>query len=119
MEFFDGLPIESGFGFGLKNNGALTLNENIADLNGVQCALKVLERTENPDYREFFQGFAQFHRQIETRKMRKLIATRDPHSLPVIRVNRTLSNFGKFLETYGIAEGDRLYAAPEKRVSFW
>ncbi|HNY21885.1 MAG TPA: M13-type metalloendopeptidase, partial [Treponemataceae bacterium] len=121
--FFDGRPIESAFGhplwFGLKNTGALTLNENMADLNGVHCALEVLKGLDDPDYRAFFQAYAEYNRQIETRKMRALLAGGDPHSLPVIRVNRTLSNFSEFQETYGIVKGDPMYVAPEDRVSVW
>ena len=43
----------------------------------------------------------------------------DVHSPEIIRVNAILSALDCFYDAYGVKEGDKMYIAPEKRVSRW
>ena len=43
----------------------------------------------------------------------------DVHPMGYLRVNCTLQQFDKFLDFYGIKEGDGMYLAPEDRVLIW
>ena len=43
----------------------------------------------------------------------------DVHSYDKVRVNRTLSAMDSFYETFGVEEGDGMYAHPEDRPKVW
>ncbi|WP_293000497.1 M13-type metalloendopeptidase [Nevskia sp.] len=114
---------------GYHVDGKLTLGENIADLSGLAIAYKAyrlsLGGKEAPvidgltgDQR-FFLGWAQVWRgkDREAEAIRRL--TVDPHSPPSVRGNATLVNQSGFYEAFGVKEGDKMYLAPEKRVSIW
>jgi putative endopeptidase len=114
---------------GEKVNGALTIGENIGDLGGLTIAykayLKSLGGKEAPVIdgltgpQRFFVGYAQIWRaKFRDAALRQRLAT-DPHSPGEFRCNGPLSNFPAFYEAFGVKEGDKLYLAPEKRVSIW
>jgi putative endopeptidase len=114
-KYFDGISERPG----IKNNGALTLGENLADLMGVKCCLDILSKTGSPDYRAFFIAYAKNFRMNATVQAEKQLSKTDVHSLGKTRVNRTLSNFAEFDKTFGIVKGDPMYVEPENRVSLW
>jgi len=43
----------------------------------------------------------------------------DSHPLAMLRVNNDLNQFQKFLDTYGITEGNAMYVAPSDRLIIW
>jgi putative endopeptidase len=43
----------------------------------------------------------------------------DEHPLSNIRVNVSVQQSDKFMECYGVEEGDGMYLAPEDRVYIW
>jgi predicted metalloendopeptidase len=43
----------------------------------------------------------------------------DPHSPEALRGQLPLMNQPAFYEAFGIKPGDKMYLAPEKRVSLW
>ena len=114
---------------GQKVNGALTIGENIGDLGGASIAYKAyqlsLKGKEAPvidgytgDQR-FFIGYAQIWRdKMREEAMLERIKV-DPHSPAEYRCNGTLVNVPEFYAAFGIKEGDKLYAPPEKRVKIW
>ncbi|WP_293368524.1 M13-type metalloendopeptidase [Nevskia sp.] len=114
---------------GYHVNGELTLGENVADLSGLAIAYKAYKLSlggkEAPvidgltgDQR-FYLGWAQVWRskEREAETIRRL--TVDPHSPPDVRGNATLVNQAGFYEAFGVKEGDKMYVAPEARVSIW
>lgn len=113
--FFDGAPVSPG----VVNKGALTVSENLADLLGVECALNVLARTGTSDYRPFFTSFATVFRTSMTSNALKYLSEYDVHSIGPARVNRTLSNFSEFRETFGVSPGDALFVADEDQIKIW
>ncbi len=52
-------------------------------------------------------------------KSRSSIVKSDPHSPDQFRVNGPLSNLDAFYKTYKLKPGDKLYRAPQERVSIW
>ena len=100
-------------------NGEQTLGENIADIGGMACALEALGKTENPDYDAFFRAYARGWLKCTTRERAGSLAEIDEHSSSNLRVNRVLSNFQEFYDTYNINEGDGMFAAPTERITIW
>lgn len=113
--FYDGWESAPG----IPVSGERTLGENIADIGGMACVLDVLKKSENPDYDAFFRAYAKGWLKCTTRARAKSLAEIDEHSPSNLRVNRVLSNFQEFYDTYGIKEGDGMYVAPSDRISIW
>ena len=114
---------------GLKVNGANTLGENIGDLGGISMAYHAyhlaLKGAEAPvldgltgDQR-FFLSFAQVWRaKYRDGVMRELVMS-DVHSPPYFRVNGVVRNVDAWYKAFDVQAGDKLYLAPEQRVSIW
>lgn len=113
--FYDGWESAPG----VEISGSKTLGENIADIGGVACALEVLKKSENPDYDKFFRAYARSWEKSTTRARAEALAEADEHSPSNLRVNRVLSNFQEFYDTYGINEGDGMYVPVDERINIW
>ena len=67
----------------------------------------------------FYEGWAQVWRgKTRTDELVVEIKT-DPHSPLAIRGTVPEMNQAPFYEAFGIKEGDKMYLAPEKRVTLW
>jgi predicted metalloendopeptidase len=114
---------------GYHVNGELTLGENIADNSGIAIAYKAYKLSlggkeapvidgQSGDQR-FYEGWAQVWRgKTRTDELVVEIKT-DPHSPLAIRGTVPEMNQAPFYEAFGIKEGDKMYLAPEKRVTLW
>lgn len=114
---------------GAHINGDLTMGENIADLGGLLLALDAyhlsLKGQPAPvidgltgDQRVFL-GWAQVWRsKMKEDRQRQLLAI-DPHSPARARVNVPVRNIDAFYEAFGVKPGDKMYLAPDQRVSIW
>ncbi|WP_156924543.1 M13 family metallopeptidase [Derxia gummosa] len=114
---------------GFHLDGRLTLGENIADNAGLSVAYRAWRRAlggiEPPvidgmtGEQRFYAGWAQVWRGKvrEAEALRRLKT--DPHSPADLRCNATLSNQPGFYAAYGVQPGDRLWRAPEQRVTIW
>jgi len=114
---------------GYAINGELTLGENIADNSGLAVAYKAyriaLDGKPAPvidgftgDQR-FYLGFAQAWRTKLRDNYAIELTKTDPHSIPVDRVLGTLVNQPGFYAAFDVKAGDRMYVAPEQRVTIW
>jgi putative endopeptidase len=114
---------------GAKVDGKLTLGENIADLAGVDMALKAYRRSLSgkaapavdglsADQR-FFVGYARVWRSKSRPEWLKMRLSTDPHSPEQYRTNGVLTNLDAFYDAYGLKPGDKLYKSPEERVRIW
>lgn len=115
VAFYDGFEAAAG----IPINGEQTLGENIADIGAVACALEVLKKMENPDYDKFFRAYAEGWLKCTTRARAESLAEVDEHSSSNLRVNRVLSNFQEFYDTYGIQPGDGMYVPAGDRIQIW
>ncbi|MEN9865896.1 MAG: hypothetical protein RL748_1486 [Pseudomonadota bacterium] len=114
---------------GYHVNGELTLGENIADNSGLAIAYKAYQISLggkpapvidglSGDQR-FYMGFGQVWRgKIRDQELIVRLKT-DPHSPGEYRANGTLRNQPGFYQTYGVKEGDKMYLAPNQRVTIW
>ena len=91
-------------------NGKLTLGENIADLDGLNFALKGFEyygklkniNLKKKQYQLFFKSYANILAcNIREEKQKQLLLV-DPHSPNIYRVNGVLRNIKKFYEVFDI-----------------
>lgn len=99
-------------------DGKLTLNENLADIAGMSCILS-LAGNDNPKLDKLFEAYARVWRTKSTESYDRLMLRTDSHSPAKVRVNRVLSNFDEFIDTYNITEGDGMYLPEENRIRIW
>ena len=114
---------------GFHVNGELTLGENIADNSGIAIAYKAYKLSlggkDAPvidgltgDQR-FFAGWAQVWRG-KARENEEIVRLKsDPHSPSAIRGTVPEMNQAAFYQAWDIKEGDKMYLAPDKRVTLW
>ena len=116
---------------GYHINGELTLGENIADNSGIAIAYKAYKISLGNDNesapvidglagdQRFYIGWAQVWRgKTRENELINRIKT-DPHSPSDIRGTVPERNQASFYEAFGIKPGDKMYLAPEQRVTLW
>ncbi|CAN7987786.1 unnamed protein product, partial [Ixodes pacificus] len=107
----------------MKINEHETLNENIADIKGLETAFEAHRRLllqcpndpqrlpslneTNPDKLFFISLAYSFCQNDQLAELRDIVL-RDPHTPSKIRVNRHLGNSRSFLETFQCKEGSRM-----------
>lgn len=113
---------------GVKQNGKLTLGENIADNAGLMLAYEALvalqaDATERlvadgfDERQQLFLSLGQVWCSKATDELTKLRATTDPHSHPRWRVNGSVRNLAAFSEAFQCAEGTPMH--PKSACSVW
>lgn len=117
-----------------NENGYFTLDENLADANGVKIAFSAFKRRGNnsdssiraPDpklarmltnHQLFFVSYAQKYCEKETPKSIKLSLISNPHSLGRFRVQGPLSQNREFANVFNCKPGSMYY--PEKICRLW
>jgi putative endopeptidase len=114
---------------GFHVNGALTLGENIADIAGIEIAYKAylasLKGRAPPVIdgmtaeQRFYIGFAQSW--LGKRRDESTIAQvkSDPHSPEKYRTNGVVVHMPGFYSAFSVKPGDKMFLAPEDRVTLW
>lgn len=116
-------------------NGELTLGENIGDLGGLSIALKAYklalakEGIESFDDAPVIDGYTAVQRVLMSwgigwrtkarQQFEEMMLAVDPHSPSEFRVNGIVRNINEFYEAFKVTEDNKLYLAPEQRVSIW
>lgn len=116
VDYYDGAEAATG----LEVNGTLTLNENIADIAGIEAALDALKKVEKePDYKTFFKSFANMSQYTATRTVVEYDLISDVHSPASIRANYAVKSTDEFYEAYDVKEGDGMYVPEDERIRIW
>jgi putative endopeptidase len=114
---------------GYNVNGQLTLGENIGDNSGLAIAFKAYKISlKGKDAavidgytgeQRFYMGWGQVWR-AKTRDAEAINRVKtDTHSPAQFRANGTLRNQQGFYDAFGVKEGDKMYLAPQERVTIW
>ena len=110
-------------------NGTFTMGENIADHGGLRVAYSAFKKTEQgagdkmidgftPDQR-FFLSYANVWAANITKEEILRRTKTDPHSLGINRVNVAIRNLEPFFKAFNIQPGEKMWRAPEDRVTIW
>jgi putative endopeptidase len=114
---------------GYHVNGELTLGENIADNSGLALAYKAyqlsLSGNASPTIdgltgeQRFYLGWVQVWRaKVREEEALERVKT-DPHSPSAVRGTAPVMNQPAFYSAFGVKPGDKMYLAPEQRVTIW
>ena len=110
-------------------NGTFTMGENIADHGGLRVAYSAFKKTEQgagdkeidgftPDQR-FFLSYANVWAANITKEEILRRTKTDPHSLGINRVNVAIRNLDPFFNAFNIQPREKMWRAPEDRVTIW
>jgi putative endopeptidase len=117
---------------GLRINGRQNLGENIGDLGGLSVAHAAYRKYVADKQggtapiidgftgdQRFFLAWGQIWRELiaDAEQRRRLLS--DPHSPGEYRANGIVRNVDAWYEAFGVKPGDKLYLAPEQRVTIW
>ncbi|HEY1928702.1 MAG TPA: M13-type metalloendopeptidase [Caulobacteraceae bacterium] len=116
-------------GLGVSINPKLTMGENIADLGGLNLALDAyhasLDGRPAPavggysgDQRVFL-GWAQVWRELERPDSERQALVTDPHSPGHYRAITAERNMDAWYKAFDVHPGEKLYIAPQDRVTIW
>ncbi len=93
--------------------------EMVADMTGLQCALRMASKVDGFDYDSFFTKFAELNGALCLYSNELAQLQQDVHPLNFARTNVPVQQFEEFYETYDVQEGDNMYLAPEDRLIVW
>ncbi len=117
----------NGYGYpgltGTQVNGALTRDENAADLAGVELAWDALQ-TANPELAQsgkeaFFRGWAQLWRQQPAVDTATRSAATSVHAPGQWRANGPVTNLPVYTETFKCGANDAMNRKAEDQVRIW
>lgn len=100
-------------------NGSNVDSEMIADMTGVQCALRMAEKEEDFDYARFFEYYAKMNASVSLYAYELSVIQGDPHPLDYQRTNVPVQQFEEFYKAFDVTESDGMYLAPEDRLIIW
>lgn len=98
-------------------DGILTVDENIADAGALHVIASMTD--DRDELQRIFENYAVIWATLSYDIYAVSGLTEDVHSPAEIRVNAVLSATDKFYYAYDIAETDKMYVAPDKRVRIW
>ncbi|MBL8742523.1 MAG: M13 family peptidase, partial [Myxococcales bacterium] len=113
---------------GLKQNGKLTLGENIADVGGIKLAFRAYRELRSTakeeivadgfrEDQQFFLSVGQIWCSKYTEKSVRLLTQVDPHANARFRVNGPLSQLPEFAAAFKCRADSKM--APAERCSVW
>ena len=110
---FDGIELPWG-----KVNGSFIVSENIADNGGMGVTLDMMHDIDG-NFEEYFVNWAKVWCIKAKPEYQKLLLSVDVHAPAVLRANMQPQNFDEWYATYHVTKKDKMYLAPNKRVTIW
>nr|WP_281170099.1 M13-type metalloendopeptidase [Paenibacillus pinihumi] len=104
---------------GRKVNGQRTVPENIADIGGLNVALELAKQQPDANLEDFYTSWATIWRHKALAEIDQYLLLVDPNPPSKIRVNAVVANSDDFYSTFGVKKGDKMYIAPEDRITLW
>ena len=111
---FDGIVLPFG-----EVNSKLIVSENIADNGGMAVTLHIMRKMDNPNYKEYFLNWAKIWCQKAKPEYQALLLKVDVHGPVILRTNMPPRNFEEWYTTFNVKKTDKMYIAPNKRLSIW
>ena len=105
--------------YGGKVNGRLIVSENIADNGGLSVTLAIMHTLDNADFKEYFKNWARVWCMKAKKEYIQLLLTNDVHAPAELRANIQPRNFAEWYEAFDVKPTDKMYIAPEDRVTIW
>lgn len=100
-------------------DGQNVVGEAAADLSGLQACIAIANKAGDTDYNQFFERAAQIWAQVVSNEATFGVYLADTHPLMNLRANVNAQMFDEFYDTFGVAEGDGMYLAPDARINIW
>ena len=100
-------------------NGEKVCGEMVSDISGLKAILMIAKDIEGFDYEKFFESYLIGWESVGTLESVETIFYTDEHPLNATRANVSVMQVQEFYDTYGIKPGDKMYLAPEDRISIW
>jgi putative endopeptidase len=115
--YYDGAEAATG----LAVKGKLSIDENIADIGGLEVALDALKKVSDgtPDYDAFFRSYALSFVGSYDRAYMSYLVKYEVHAPDSIRVNYPVKSTDEFYEAYDVEDGDGMYVKDEDRIRIW
>lgn len=113
IELFDGVKVGT-----IKQNGKLTVSENIADQGGLTAVIEANKKA-NGDVRELFESYARIWQTNSKKEFLELLAASDVHALPQVRVNVQVQCQNDFYDAFDVKPTDGMWLDVDKRVQIW
>ena len=112
--YYNGIEIAPG----TMANGQNVITEAAADLCGMQAILELAKKDENADFKALFSKVSNVWAQVtpEAALPNLLLDIHPPSNL---RINVNAQMFDPIYDKLGVAEGDAMYLAPNKRINIW
>lgn len=114
---------------GIFADGKKTLNENIADLGGLEIAFQAMTNKLKKDglsgeelrqqQRNFFVAYANLWRLKFNDSYAEMLVGSDVHSCCRERVNGVVANMDAWYDLFDVKPGNKLYRSPEDRIHIW
>lgn len=113
-KYYKGIEVQPG----QNVDGEAVVGEAAADLCGMQSCLAVGGKDSNFDYDAFFANCAGMWARVESAAdlQQQML---DTHTVNNLRVNVSAQMFSPIYDKLGVAEGDKMYLAPNERIAIW
>lgn len=115
INFFDSIYLFQGTNAG----GSRVNGEAIADMGGIRVMLEVAKNIPDFNYDKFFRAAARTWLTQPYSPEGVQARLSDEHPFAYLRVNVTLAQFDKFIETYDLGPGDAMYVPENQRIAIW
>ena len=109
-------------------DGARTIDEDMADLGGLEIAWHAAKKELEGKYRgeqlldmkrRFFKSYAVFYAQYLSLEDKIKSVREQVHSINEYRVNGIVNNIGDWYSCFDVTPEQKLYMPEERRVHFW